>query len=103
MSDIERTGLIKAFEISFELAWKVLKDHLNAEGYQVQTPRDVIKQAFQIELIENGELWLQALEDRNFSVHMYDEKIAQQLENLIRSEYSILLDSLHEKLAPLTS
>jgi nucleotidyltransferase substrate binding protein (TIGR01987 family) len=46
-SDAERAGLIQFFEMSFELAWKVLKDYLEEEGFRVINPRDTVKQAFQ--------------------------------------------------------
>ena len=61
MNEIERGGLIQFFEISFELAWKTMKDYLESEGYLLKSPREVIKQAFQIELINKGEIWLNAL------------------------------------------
>ena len=37
-SDAERAGLIQFFEMSFELAWKVLKDYLEVEGFIIQSP-----------------------------------------------------------------
>lgn len=50
-SDAERAGLIHFFEMSFELAWKVLKDYLEEKGFTVASPRDAIKQAFQAGLL----------------------------------------------------
>ena len=49
-SDAERAGLIQFFEMSFELAWKMLKDYLESEGFTVISPRSTIKQAFQASL-----------------------------------------------------
>jgi len=46
-SEAERGGLIQFFEMAFELSWKTLKDYLEAGGFQVKSPRDVLKQAFQ--------------------------------------------------------
>lgn len=96
LTDIERTGFIKAFEMTFELAWKAMKDYLVSKGYDVQTPRDVIKQAFQIELIKNGETWLRGLNDRNLAVHLYDQQQALRLEEIIRKDYISLLKDLYE-------
>lgn len=45
-SDAERAGLIQFFEVTFALAWKLLKDYLQAEGCAVVSPRESIKQAF---------------------------------------------------------
>ncbi|WP_342774217.1 nucleotidyltransferase substrate binding protein [Aquibacillus sediminis] len=55
-TELERAGIIQFFETTFELAWKVLKDYLEAEGYVAKSPRDSIKQAFQAEIIEDGHL-----------------------------------------------
>ena len=86
-SDAERAGLIQFFEISFELAWKVLKDYLEEEGFTVVSPRDAIKQAFQAGLLDEGHIWIEALKDRNLTVHTYEEKIAVAVEQQIRSAY----------------
>ena len=86
-SNAERAGLIQFFEISFELAWKVLKDYLEEEGFTVVTPRDAIKQAFQAGLLDEGHVWIDALKDRNLTVHTYEEKIALAVEQKIRSAY----------------
>lgn len=86
-SDAERAGLIQFFEMSFELAWKVLKDYLEEEGFRVISPRDAVKQAFQAGLIVDGHTWLEALKDRNLTVHTYEEKIAIAVEKKIRDAY----------------
>jgi len=95
LTDVERAGLIKFFEMTFELAWKLLKDYLGAEGYDVKSPRGAIKQAFQIGLIEDGENWLIALEDRNLTTHTYDEETARNVERSIKENYEPLMRSLH--------
>ncbi len=51
LNDIEKAGLIQFFEVSFELAWKLMKDYLTAEGYDVKSPRESIKKAFEYELV----------------------------------------------------
>ena len=47
LSEAERGGLIQFFEVAFELAWKTMKDYLEADGFDVRSPRDTLKQAFQ--------------------------------------------------------
>jgi len=86
-SEAERAGLIQFFEISFELSWKVLKDYLEEEGFTISSPRDAIKQAFQAGVIENGHVWIEALKDRNLTVHTYEEKIALAVEKKIKGSY----------------
>ena len=43
LSKLEQAGLIQFFEMTFELAWKVLKDYLESEGYIIKSPRETIK------------------------------------------------------------
>lgn len=94
---IEKAGVIQFFETSFELSWKLMKDYLEYLGYDVKSPRDTIKTAFQIELIQEGTLWLEALMDRNLTVHTYDETIANEIYAKIKQHYSILLEGLYLK------
>ncbi len=95
-TEIERAGIIHFFEMSFELVWKLMKDYLDYEGYATKTPRETIKQAFQIELITNGQYWLYALTDRNMTVHTYDENKAKEVEQKIRNRYFPLLKKLND-------
>ena len=56
-------------------AGKFLKTYLESKEVIVKFPKDVIKEAFQAELIGNGELWLEMLKNRNFVSHTYNEEI----------------------------
>ncbi|MDX9743134.1 MAG: nucleotidyltransferase substrate binding protein [Arcobacteraceae bacterium] len=98
LNDIEKAGLIQFFEVTFELAWKVMKDYLEAEGYSVKSPRDTIKTAFTHGLIGDGTVWLEALEKRNLASHTYDDQILNELEELIIHTYSHILNDLKETL-----
>ncbi len=95
-SELEKGGIIQFYEVSFELAWKTLKDFLESEGFNVKSPRETIKTAFQNGYIENGELWLEALEDRNVTTHIYDEKAANLIVERIKNNYFVLLKSLYD-------
>ena len=97
-SEAERGGLIQFFEVAFELSWKTLKDYLEAGGFQVKSPRDVLKQAFQSEIIRDGHVWIEALDDRNLTAHIYNEETALKIERLIREKYFPAMAALHETL-----
>jgi nucleotidyltransferase substrate binding protein (TIGR01987 family) len=97
-SKIERAVGIQFFEMSFELAWKVLKDYLESEGFEPKSPKATLKQAFQSNLIEDGHIWMDALDDRNLTVHTYDEETAEEIEFKIKNEYFFILDKLYKKL-----
>ncbi len=74
-----RDSAIKRFELCFELCWKVLKDYLLEEGITCRSPKSCFKEAFSIGLIDDEEEWLSILEDRNLSVHTYNELLAETL------------------------
>jgi len=90
-----KLAVIQSYEMDIELAWKTLKDYLNFLGYKLQAPREVIKQAFAIEIIEDGEIWLQMLEDRNLTSHIYDEAKAQEVVDSIVRNYFYKLDFIY--------
>lgn len=96
-SIVEKAGVIQFFETTFELSWKLMKDYEEYLGYEVKSPREAIKRAFNIEFISNGSLWLEALVDRNLTVHTYDENIANEVYTKILDEYYYLLEELYLK------
>jgi nucleotidyltransferase substrate binding protein (TIGR01987 family) len=56
---VQRAGMIQFFEMTFELAWKMLKDYLEAQGFsKLNSPRAVLKKAFEAGLITEGHDWL---------------------------------------------
>lgn len=73
------TGLVGLYEICFEQSWKAMKEILERDGIpagQTGSPRQILKSAYQIGLIDNEDLWLSALRTRNNISHSYNEKIA---------------------------
>ncbi len=97
-TELERAGIIQFFEISFELAWKLMKDYLDAKQLSVKSPRDTIKQAFQIGLIGDGHVWIDALNDRNLTVHTYDNQLAEKMLTDINEIYFPELKELYQRL-----
>ncbi len=95
----QKAGIVQFFEMSFELAWKTLKDYLEEQGFlEISSPRATLKKGFELGLLEDGARWMQALEDRNLTAHTYDESTANQVLELIRNHYHPLLAALRERL-----
>jgi len=86
-------GTIQRFEFSFELAWKLAKAVLFFQGIESDTPRTVIKDAFKAKLISGGDEWIDMLEDRNKTSHIYDEKQARGIYNKIKTKHFVSLNS----------
>ncbi len=99
-TDLERAGLVQMFEFSFELAWKVLKDLLFYEGYDLKVPREVIRKSFEVDYLdeEDCEFFLDALAKRNLLSHTYREEVAHEAERLIKSRYHPMLRRLRDTL-----
>lgn len=98
LNTLEKEGLIQRFEYTFELAWKTLKDLLEAEGISVSFPREVIKTAFQHQLIRDGEVWMDMLENRNLLTHTYEEKRFLAALTKIVSEYFPAIGQVYKEL-----
>ncbi len=95
---INKMAIIQAYEMVFELGWKTARDFLTAQGVEVNFPRDVIKEAFAYEIIDNGEIWIKMLDDRNLTVHTYDEAKANAIVADIRNNYFYALEQLYNYL-----
>lgn len=94
-SVLEKDGVIKRFEFTFELAWKTLQDILQDRGYNdIKGPKPVIKQAFQDGILSDGQAWIDMLNDRNNSTHLYDESEARKIFDNIQINYFGLLNEL---------
>ena len=97
--DAFQMALVQAFEILIELSWKVLKDYLENEGYtEVQTGKRAFRQAFQDGIIENGEVWLKALEIKNSTSHIYDVSLLEELNIFIVESFLLEIKKLHNTL-----
>lgn len=88
LSDLEQQGLIQAFEFTHELAWNTLKDFLESRGRSnLFGSKDATREAFAAGLIENGDTWMQMIENRNETTHTYDEETADEIGDAILSRY----------------
>ena len=99
LSDLEKQGMIQGFEFTFELAWNVMKDYLSEQGIAgIDGSRDTVRHAFKNGLIEDGQVWMDMIKDRNLASHVYDEKTAEGLVAAIISTYYLLFNMLAEKM-----
>jgi nucleotidyltransferase substrate binding protein (TIGR01987 family) len=96
LDDLAKEGLIQRFEYTFELAWKTLKDYLESEGIINQFPREVLKQGFHVNVLNNGELWIDMLEKRNLLTHTYDQDNFNLALQLIKNSYFPEITHLYE-------
>ena len=89
-NDFVQSGLINKFNLQFELSWKLLKRLLEYEGATLAasgSPRAILKEAYRFYDFIDEAAWLDMLRDRNTNVHIYDNKLAQDLIQRILNVY----------------
>ncbi len=87
-TELELQGAIQAFEVTQELSWKVMKDFLESQGKtDLFGSKTVVREAFNVGLISNGDQWLKTIESRNKTSHIYDEKEILMVLEIIFNEY----------------
>jgi len=80
LSELEQQGLIQGFEFSHELAWNVLKDYLEAQGFVgIIGSKNAAREAFKNGLIDDGESWMEMIRARNLTSHTYNTDIASEI------------------------
>ncbi len=84
-----KMATVQAYEMAMELCWKVLKDYLEYNNvlFKEVTPNNVIKEAFATNIIDNGELWIDMLKDRNSTSHEYSEEKSNLIIDKINEIY----------------
>ena len=78
LTELEEQGLIKAVEYTYEPAWNVMKDFYRYQGgtERIQGSRDAIRMAIQSGLISDGKIWMEMVDNRIETVHVYDQATA---------------------------
>lgn len=94
---ISRDAAIQRFEFTVELAWKSMQKVLRNKEIICRSPKDCLQEAFKVGLIKDNELWLKVFQDRNLTVHTYNEKTADEIYSRL-PQYLSLFQELKEKL-----
>ena len=78
-----RAGVIQNFEVTYELAWKLidrwLKKNINPEITRGLTRREFYRLAAQLRLIPDMDTWMRYHEARNLTSHRYNRKMMEQV------------------------
>lgn len=98
IDDLLEEGLIQRFEYTHELAWKVMKDYAQYQGYtNIQGSRDAFRKAFEMGIIEN-EAWMESINDRNLTSHNYDDETVAEILKAIIDTYALLFNDFEKKM-----
>jgi nucleotidyltransferase substrate binding protein (TIGR01987 family) len=88
--EIVMDGTIQRFEFTFELFWKTLRRFLQREGTDTASPKNTFRHAYRRGLLDQEQLWLDMLKDRNLSSHVYNAEMAQEIFVRLPSHYHAL-------------
>ncbi|HDL1260009.1 TPA: nucleotidyltransferase substrate binding protein [Mannheimia haemolytica] len=100
--DVIKKGIIQSFEITHELAWKLMQDILKWEGeVDIYGSKTASRLAFNRGLITQGEVWLEMIKSRNITVHTDDETILTEEFNKIIKAYLPLFIEFEQRVETL--
>ena len=86
--EVVKEGIIQRFEYTHELAWNVMKDYAYYQGNStIGGSRDATREALQLQLLENGHVWMEMIASRNSTSHTYDEEVANDIFKRISESY----------------
>jgi nucleotidyltransferase substrate binding protein (TIGR01987 family) len=74
-----RDAAIKRFEFTFELLWKSLQKFFRGQGIACNSPKGCLREAFSYGLVEDNPMWLRMIDDRNLTVHTYNEAVSIEI------------------------
>lgn len=96
------SGTVQMFNLSFDLAWKIMKDIITEYHgvieYPTGSPRETLRMAHSVGLIED-DMWMEMLKTRNNLAHDYDGELALEYFQNITSKYYQLMEDFMEKAA----
>jgi nucleotidyltransferase substrate binding protein (TIGR01987 family) len=103
LNELEEQGLVKAFEYTYELSWNVIRDYFISQGNtNINGSRDAFKEALKMNLLEDGELWMKMILDRNKTSHAYSKDVVKEISENIRHSYFFLFEKLLSKFETLS-
>lgn len=99
-SELERDAIIQRFEFTFEALWKAAQYYLFVvEGLDIASPKGVIRACREVGIFNEEEsmLALKMADDRNLTVHTYNEVLAVAIYQRIL-KYQGLLAAWQERM-----
>ena len=79
--DVYLDLIVKRFEFTYEMGWKCLKRYLEFLGLEAKSPRMVFRESFFQGIIKDESVWLDMIEQRDLTSHIYDEFQIQDILN----------------------
>lgn len=102
---LERDGAIQRFEYTFEVCWKLCQLYLRiVEGIDCASPKGCLRSMGEVGLLtpEETKKVLIMADDRNRTVHIYQERIAKEIYDRL-TDYSRIMRKILDRIEERTS
>lgn len=95
---VMRDGLIHRFELAFDRSLTASKEYLIDEGFLcvMHSPKQILRTAYECRMIDDEAVWLDMLNARSKTSHIYDDSIADDIAAKINGPYLPVLEKLSD-------
>lgn len=93
VNPVVRDATLHRFEFAVEAVWKLCQLYLHEkEGLEVNTPKSALRGCFQVRLLDEDQtrIALKMVDDRNLTVHTYNEALAEKIYAQMPIYYDIM-------------
>ena len=103
LTELEKQGLIQAFEFTHELAWRTMKEFLEASGITADMfgSRNATREAFRAGLINQGDDWMEMIKSRNLTSHTDNEETAEEIARAVCRSYVFRFEEFDRRMSQL--
>ena len=102
LSELEQQGLIQTFKFTHELAWSVMKDYFAFQGNtSITCSPDAVREAFAVQLIADGQGWMDMIKSRNLALQGYIQSVADEMTESVSVSYVHLLNAFAARMEAL--
>ena|SRR3989338_8622953 len=92
-TDIKRDAVIQRFEFTYELLWKMFKRIADSEKLECFSPKSAFQAAFKLGLIDDEKLFMEIIDARNSTTHVYSEYDAKKIYALVKK---VVIKNFHQ-------
>ena len=79
-----------------------MKDYFEYQGTTtIMGSRDATREAFQRDLVRDGEGWMEMIRSRNMTAHTYNQDVADEISELVITRYAGLLQAFAARMQDL--
>ena len=100
------SGTAMKFNLTFDLAWKLMSDIIREEhkivDYAIGSPKEILRKAKSLGIIDD-DIWLSMLDDRNNLTHDYDYLIVTEKFDEIVDKYIEVFEKFRNKVDEIIS